>query len=90
MAGMFETGVSSRSGTRPNPPLHIVVRVGNDWKTWCGGGPAIKGFVTVTGRRCPKCVALAKADLTELEVGEDEASEFDWYLGRRPRRGNGG
>lgn len=84
--GMFETGVAARSGTRIDPIEHIVVRVSGDWKTWCGGGPAVQGFVSVTRRRCPKCIALAKADLLELGVAEDEPSEFDWFLKRIPRR----
>lgn len=83
--GMFETGVAKRSDTRIDPIEHIVVRVGGDWRTWCGGGPAVEGFVSVTRRRCPRCLALARADLKEMDVGDDEESEFDWYLEREVR-----
>lgn len=81
---MFSTGVAARSGSRTNPPLHVVVIDRGRWVTWCGGGPALEGVVTVTGRRCPRCTALARADVAEnCERGEE--SEFDWYLGRKPQ-----
>lgn len=80
---MFETGVACRSGARANPIEHLLVYVGNRWVTWCGGGPAIKGFVSVTRRRCPKCRTLAIEDLVDGGVEPDESSEFDWFLGRR-------
>jgi hypothetical protein len=80
---MFETGVAARSGARADPIEHLLVRGGTGkWVTWCGGGPAIEGFVSIRRRRCPKCVALARADLVELEVPDDEESDLDWFLGR--------
>lgn len=78
---MFETGVAKRSGSRADPPEHLVVIVNGDWVTWCGGGPAIRGFVSMTRRRCPKCTALARQDIEE-NCEPDEESEFDWFLGR--------
>lgn len=83
---MFETGVAKRASSHIDRIEHVVVRMGHDdWRTWCGGGPAVEDQVSVTRRRCPRCLALARHDLVELQVADDEASEFDWYLGRRPR-----
>jgi hypothetical protein len=84
-ARVFETGVSIKSGARPDPPEHLLVYGGTGWVTWCGGGGAIKGFVTISRRRCSKCVALARQDLAE-NCEPDESSDFDWYLGRTIKR----
>jgi len=80
--GMFETGAARRSAAQPDPIEHLLVRVGSEWRTWCWGSPAVRGFVSLTRRRCPRCMALARADLKE-NGAPDEPSEFDWYLGRR-------
>jgi hypothetical protein len=61
----FHWGVSLRGAFQPNPPLHVVHREGNEWKTWCGGGGAHEGMRNVTGRKCPRCMALLRADFVE-------------------------
>lgn len=81
---MFTTGVAKRSGARPDPPLHLVVSGPYGPVLWCSAGPAISGFVTATGRRCHRCLALARADVAEMcEPGE--ASELDWFMRRDPK-----
>jgi hypothetical protein len=79
---MFETGIATHSKYRMDPVLHLIVR-SPEWVTWCGGGLAQRES-TVTQRRCKRCLALARRDITENDVSDDEASDLDWYLGRQP------
>jgi hypothetical protein len=83
--GMFETGAARQSMHRIDPVLHLLVRNGAGWATWCGGGPA-EPANTPRQRRCSKCLTLARADLANNQVGPDEASDLDWYLERVPQR----
>lgn len=85
---MFANGISARSQCRADPVLHVIVRDGNGWGLWCSGAKALYEN-TLTGRRCPTCMALARADLRENGVAPDERSGFDWYLGRTPTRASG-
>jgi hypothetical protein len=81
---MYETGAARRSLAQPDPVLHLLTRIGNDWVMWCSGGPGER-VNTMTHRRCPKCLALARRDLAENgEPGEP--SDLDWYIGRYIRR----
>lgn len=80
---MFQTGTANYSKHRPDPPLHLIVQGGAGWVTWCGGGSAERAN-TATQRRCPRCLALARADLTASSPESDEASDLDWYVGRGP------
>lgn len=84
---MFETGTAVRSKHNPDPILHLIVRGADGWQTWCGGGAALNEN-TVTHRRCSRCLALARADLVANGIEENEESDLDWYLQRRPRRDN--
>lgn len=82
---MFETGIAVRSKHHIDPVLHVIVVQGSDYRTWCGGGKALREN-TVTQRRCPRCLALARQDLIESEVEPGDESDLDWYLGRTPTR----
>ena len=82
---MFAVGIAKHSMHSKDPILHILVNSSGDfrkWNTWCGGGPAsIEN--TLTQRRCTKCLVLARNDLLENKVKDNEPSELDWYLMRQ-------
>lgn len=80
----YETGVAKRSLGRPDPVLHLVVVNGPGQENlWCSGGPGVAKINTLTQRRCPGCLALAREYLVEYEVDDDEATDLDWYLQRQ-------
>jgi hypothetical protein len=80
---MFDTGIARHSMHHMDPVLHLLVRDGSEWATWCGGGRA-QVENTVTQRRCRRCLALARADLIENGVAPSDRSDLDWYLRRTP------
>lgn len=80
---MFETGIATHSKHQIDPILHLLVIYDGSYRTWCGGGPAQREN-TVTQRRCPKCLALARGDIVDVEL--DEATDLDWYLGREVKQ----
>lgn len=68
-------GLARHSMHKANPPLHIVVESGREWRTWCGYGLADEGQRNVTGRRCPRCMTLAREEADESY--EDYIEEAD-------------
>jgi hypothetical protein len=80
---MFEIGTARRSQHSIDPPIHLLVDGGGEWRTWCGGGHAAVEN-TPSQRRCPRCVTLAREDLDECGVEPSEVSDLDWFLGRVP------
>lgn len=73
---MIEDGVAVHSQARPDPPVHILQRQENDWRTWCGGGLAHRGMNTLTRRRCRPCTALLREGVAEGMYDEDELQQW--------------
>lgn len=56
----YTWGIAAHGLYRADPPRHIIW----DGRTWCGGGKAYDGMNNVSGRRCPRCLALAREEAT--------------------------
>jgi hypothetical protein len=80
---MFELGIARSSRHRRSPLMHLLVPVGGVWHMWCSSGSGLREN-PLGQRRCPRCAALARQDLVANLVQPDDATNFDWYLGRVP------
>ena len=76
-------GIARRSRHRPDPPLHILQRIGSDWATWCTGYPALVEQ-TVKRRLCPVCRGLLRNYRDQaVEAGDLEAGaviDYSWSV----------
>jgi hypothetical protein len=72
MGDWITEGSADRSFTRPDPIVHLVLRVDADWAMWCSGGAGRPGAWPDARlcRRCRElaCDALQAGTVNELDV----------------------
>jgi hypothetical protein len=74
---MFSSGRTTRSGSKPFPPIHILMvdpykKTG--WSTYCTGAPAEESTATPRHKTCTKCLSAIK----EQDDWQDVLSELGY------------